>query len=106
MIDPVRVYYLAIAAVVALLAWFVFKTGMARNSDHMAKSPEQIRRAELVETRKKIRRQIEILKSPSRSWDYTNLSRENVRKLQEILDGIDEELNGPKTLADGPVTDA
>jgi hypothetical protein len=96
MIDPVRVYYLAIAAVVALLAWLVFKTGTAKNSDQKIKSPEQIRRAELIETRKKIRRQIEILKSPSRSRDYTGYSHEALQRLQDILDGIEDELNGPK----------
>jgi hypothetical protein len=97
MIDTLRVYYVAIIAVVALLAWLVVKAGgSAKISDQETKSAERTRRDELIETRKKIRRQIAILKSPSRGGDYTSYSREAGQRLQGILDEIEEQLKAPK----------
>ena len=91
-----RALYVALAAV-AVMAWFIFRTGDPNAADRDSSGnpivPRQrIRRDELIEARDRVTRQIEILKSPMRSGDYTRLSQEAVEKLQTVLDGIEEEL--------------
>jgi hypothetical protein len=92
-----RLLYVALAAIMAVTAWFIFRTGDPAAADRDSSGnpivPRQrTRRDELIETRDRVTRQIEILKSPMRSRDYTRLSQEAVEKLQAILDAIEEEL--------------
>jgi len=88
-----REYYVALAAVVAAVVWFIANTG---NPSPPVQRPKPTQRDELIETRDRIRRQIEILKSPMRSGDYTSLSQQAVERLQAVLEEIEDELKDSK----------
>jgi hypothetical protein len=91
-------YYVALIAMVAVLAWVVFKSG---NPDAPIKPPERTRRDELIEARDRVRRQIEILETPARRSDYISLSRQNVERLQAVLKEIEDELKEQPTRDNG-----
>lgn len=104
-ISVSRALYVAVAAAVAVIAWFIFRTGdpVAADRDSSGNPiprPERTRRDELVEARDRVRRQIEILQIPIQRRDYTQQSQEAVEKLQAILNGIEEELPAPTRRGD------
>lgn len=92
--DPVRIVYVGLAAVLALAIWFVFET---RNPNKPDSPPLRTRRDELIEARNKIRHQMRILREPARGSDYTGYSRDAMRKLTEALEAVEEELKNSST---------
>jgi hypothetical protein len=88
-------YYVAVIAVVASIVWILRKTGDPNGRDafgQLIKRPERTRRDELIEARDRVRRQIEILESPARQSDNTWQNREALKRLREVLGGIESEL--------------
>jgi hypothetical protein len=90
--------WLGVGAVLAGCAWLLTKTGDPHPppTDGFGKPippPPKTRRDELLEARARIQSQLAFLKSPQRGPDYTRFSAEAAQKLQDILDGIEEELN-------------
>ncbi|HEY2009693.1 MAG TPA: hypothetical protein VGH23_11930 [Rhizomicrobium sp.] len=89
--------WLGVSVVAAGCVWLLINTGDPRlpTTDGFGKPiapPPKTRRDELLEARAQVRHQLEILKSPQRGSDYTSFSAEAAQKLQDILDGIEEEL--------------
>ena len=88
-------YYVALIAVVAAVVWFLRKTGDPNGRDsfgQLIKHSERTRRDELIEARDRVRRQIEILESPVRLSDNTWQNKEALKRLREVLEGIESEL--------------
>jgi len=86
---------ISILVIVGCAVWFLGKTGDPNAGDdrgQIMKPPKPTRRDELVEARDRVRRQIEILQTPMRSSDYTGMSRQNIEKLQAVLEEIEAEL--------------
>ena len=54
--------------------------------------PAPTRRQQLIEARDRVRRQIEILRNPSRGRDFTPLSRELIANLKGVLSGLEQTL--------------
>jgi hypothetical protein len=96
-VDALRAYYVAIAAIAVAIVWILFKAAPIRQKndfDEIIPLPrEKTRRDELMEARDRITRQIEILRSPVQGRDFTRLSRQNIEKLQAVLDEIEAELS-------------
>jgi hypothetical protein len=87
--------YLGAGAALAGSAWFLNNTRDPRatdNSNEKAAPRPKSRRDELIEARDRVRRQLEILKSPQRGDDYTNFSAETANQMQKILEEIETEL--------------
>ena len=87
--------YLGAGAALAGGAWFLSNTRDPQAADNSGKRiapPPKTRRDELIEARERVRRQLEILKSPQRARDYTSFSAETAKQLQEILEKIETEL--------------
>lgn len=55
--------------------------------------PAPTRRQQLIEARDRVRRQIEILRNPSRGRDFTPLSRELIANLKGVLAGLEQTLH-------------
>ena len=92
--DPVRLIYVGLAALLALAVWFVYETRDPNKPDN---PPPRTRRDELIEARNKIRHQMRILRDPARSSDYTGYSREAMQKLMEALEAVEDELQNSGT---------
>jgi len=87
--------YLGAGAALAGSAWFLNNTRDPRatdNSNEKAAPRPKSRRDELIEAHDRVRRQLEILKSPQRARDYTNFSAETASQLRKILEEIETEL--------------
>ena len=96
---PLEYGAVALIAVVTAAVWFLRKTGDPNTRDsfgQVIKPPKPTRRDELIEARDRVRRQIEILQSPTRNGLYTQMSRQNIEQLQAILEGIEAELKDQK----------
>jgi hypothetical protein len=96
---PLEYGAVALIAVVTAAVWFLGKTGDPNTRDsfgQVIKPPKPTRRDELIKARDRVRRQIEILQTPMRSGDYTQMSRQNIERLQAVLEGIEAELKDQK----------
>jgi hypothetical protein len=83
--------YLGVGAALAGIAWLLINTHDPRIPAAVP-TPPKTRRDELLDARARCHRQLEILKSPERSRDYTGFSAEAAERLQAILEEIEEEL--------------
>jgi len=87
--------YLGAGAALAGSAWFLNNTRDPRvtdGSNEKTRPHPKSRRDELIAVRDRVRRQLEILKSPQRGGDYTNFSAETASQLRKILEEIEAEL--------------
>jgi hypothetical protein len=86
---------LGMGATVAGGVWLLSNTrdpGVTDSSGGRLRPRPKTRHDELIETRERVRRQLDILNSPQRASDYTNFSADAARRLQEILEEIESEL--------------
>ena len=86
---------ISILIIVGCAVWLLGKSGDPNTRDEFGqviKPPKPSRHDELIEARDRIKRQLEILQTPIRSGDYTQLSRQNIEKLRAVLKGIEAEL--------------
>ena len=86
---------ISILVIVGCAVWFLGQTGDPNTRDgvgQVIKPLKPTRRDELIQARDRVRRQIEILQTPMRSSDYTGMSRQNIEKLQAVLEEIEAEL--------------
>lgn len=89
------IYYTVIGLFVVGVIWVLLNARSALERDalgRIVKPQPQTRRDELIQARAKLERQIEILKTPSRARLYKNLSRQNIARLQTLLDQIKAEI--------------
>ena len=79
------------------IGFVLVRSGDPSRPDKGEKAKPRTRRDELLEARRQIRRQIEILTQPERGRDYTSYSHEGLKRLQALLQQIEDELEGART---------